>query len=101
MAVAMLAALTSLLPGCRYEVVREPAWPVRLAGTLPKAVVIETLEPAAAVKATGSDHSSAPCAMVTDAAPRKVRATLVAGSMVLSTAGVALHSATRAALMVT
>src|SRR5262249_10924220 len=52
-------------------------------------------------KSIGSDQTSWPWAMVTDAAPENASGLSVAVSMVLSTAGAALHNATCAALMVT
>ena len=81
--------------------VLEPAWAVRLLGTLPNAVVMEMLPTDGTGKSIGSDQISLPCAMVTVAVPEKARALSVVVSMVLSTAGVALHSAICADLMVT
>ena len=49
----------------------------------------------------GSDHTSCPAAMVTDPIPENARALSVAVSMVLSTAGCALHVAKWADWMVT
>src|SRR5689334_12982144 len=96
----MLAALTLLLPGCRYDVVREPGWPVTLLGVLPNATVTARLVIGASAKVSASDQTAWPCAIVTDARPAKTRARSVAVSMVLFT-GLALHTATWAALMVT
>src|SRR5262245_25769068 len=100
MADVMLAALTLLLAVCRYDVVLDPECPVTLVGTLlPKAVVMEMLACGASVKVIGSDQTSWPCAMVTDAAPEKASALSVAVSIVLSTAVAALQSAMCAALI--
>ena len=77
-----------------YEVVRDPECSVRLLGTVPRASVIVTLASAGIVKSIGSDQTSLPCAIVTDALPAKDSALSVVVSMLLSTAGAALQSAT-------
>src|SRR5215471_11441625 len=89
----MLAALTLLLPDCRYEVVREPGWPVTLLGVLPKATVTARLLSGASVKLSASDQTACPWAMVTDAPPENVRARSVEVSIVLLT-GLAVQTAT-------
>src|SRR5689334_12657107 len=91
---AIAAADTSVLPACTYDVVREPACAVRLLGTLPSAIVIVTFESGASAKSSGSDHTSMPCGMVTDAFPEKASALSVAVSIVLSASPVALQIAT-------
>ena len=60
-----------------------------------------TLPSGATVKVTGSDQTSLPCAIVTDAVPEKASALSVVVSMVLSTRGAALQIAMCAELMVT
>src|SRR3954470_2286972 len=83
------------------ELVLEPEWPVTWLGTVPNAVVIVTLPSGGTAKETGSDQTSLPWAMVTVSVPEKARALSVVVSMVLSTRGVALHSAMCADLIVT
>src|SRR5262249_30703881 len=81
----MFAALTDT-PACSYEVVRDPGWPVTLAGTLPNAVVIARLLSGARGKSIGSDHTAMPAAIVADGVPEKASA-LVLGVAVVLVAG--------------
>src|SRR5262249_44103300 len=97
----MLAAVTLVLAVCRYEVVLDPECPTTLLGTLPKAVVMVMLPWFATVKSIGSDQTSCPAAIVTEATPEKARALSVEVSMVLSTAGDARQSAMCADTIVT
>src|SRR5215831_4322551 len=97
----MLAAVTLVLPVCRYDVVRAPECPTTELGTVPKAVVMVMLPWFGTVKAIGSDQTSLFAAIVTDAVPEKASALSVDASIVLSTAGEALQSAMCAELTVT
>ncbi len=65
-------------------------------GTLPSAIVMVTLPWLGTEKAIGSDQTSLPAAMVTEAAPENIRALSVEVSMVLFTSapGAAAHIAT-------
>src|SRR3954471_8755311 len=96
----MLAALTVLLPVCSKLVVRDPGCPVTLLGVVPNATVTDRLLSAARLKSSASDQTAWFWGIVTDGIPENASALSVAVSMVLST-GLALHTATCAALMVT
>src|SRR6185312_5649474 len=89
----MLAAFTVVLLLWKYDVVRDPECWVSVLGTLPSARVMVTLPSAGSAKSIGSDQTSLPAAIVTVSIPENIRALSVAVSMVLSTSGVALHSA--------
>src|SRR5262245_37105986 len=72
-----------MLPVARYDVVRDPGWPVMLAGAAPNAIVTATFVSGDRLNANGSENTAWPAGIVRQVAPPNVSAVSVAASMAL------------------
>src|SRR5262245_20836494 len=70
-------------PATRYDVVREPGWPVMPPGAVPNAIVTAIFVSGGSVNANGSENTAWPAGIVTQPAPAKVSAVSLAASIAL------------------